>query len=79
MLATYGPGAALGARDDGQLLGLGHLGGGHDRADAGPSTPTGFSVKRCLPASIVAAMWVGRKPGGVARMIRSAPLAMTPL
>ncbi len=34
----------------------------------GPSTATGFSVKTFLPAATAASRWVGRKPGGVARI-----------
>ena len=36
-----------------------------------PSTATGFSVKRCLPALMAASMCWGRKPGGVASITRS--------
>ena len=32
------------------------------------STATGFSMKTCLPASTAALRWIGRKPGGAARM-----------
>ena len=37
----------------------------------GPSTATGFSVNRCLRAATTARMWIGRKPGGVAKRTRS--------
>ena len=43
----------------------------------GPSTPTGFSVKMFLPAFTAASSIIGRKPGGVARITRSAPQSMT--
>ena len=45
-----------------------------ERTPAG-STATGFSVKTCLPASIAAARWAGRKNGGVARITRSQSVA----
>ena len=47
-----------------------------DRAPAA-SVATGFSAKTCLPASTAAAIWPGRKPGGVARMTKSTSDAIT--
>ena len=61
--------AALGAGHDGEALLLGlFVGASSTLRMPGPSTATGFSVKRFLPASTAASMWIGRKPGGVARM-----------
>ena len=70
------PGAAAACRRRSPVPSSRQLGGREHRADAGPSTATGFSVKTCLPASIAAARWIGRKPGGVARITRSQSVAM---
>ena len=42
-----------------------------------PSTATGFSAKRCLPALMTASIIIGRNPGGVASMTTSTPESMT--
>ena len=34
------------------------------------STATGFSMNTCLPASMAAFTWMGRKPGGAAVTMR---------
>ena len=45
----------------------------------GASTAIGFSANTCLPASIAARRWRGRKPGVVVRMTTSTPESMTRL
>lgn len=52
--------AALGASGDGESLGRGFACRVEDLADAGDATPTGFSVKTCLPASSII---IGRNRG----------------
>jgi hypothetical protein len=47
-----------------------------ERTPAG-SVAQGFSAKMCLFASTAAAMCIGRKPGGVARITRSMSVART--
>ena len=46
------------------------------RRTPGASTAIGFSAKMCLPAFTAASKCIGRKPGGVARITRSAPLSI---
>ena len=68
---------ALGAGDDGEVLLLGLLGGGQDRADA-----RAVDGDRLLGEDVLARLdrrleVLGRKPGGVARITRSTPQSIT--
>ena len=64
---------ALQADADGKFFCLASSSASSIRRTPAASVASGFSMKMCLPALTAAAKWIGRKPGGVARITRSTP------